>query len=202
MKLYLVRHGQSENNVTRTISGHSATPLTELGRLQAENLGNTLLGMSSSIDFVYSSDLERASETTKLICKILGIEKIHYDARLREGNAGIFTGRCVDDLTLEEKKVFDNIIVDLDSRIPGGESTNEQYHRTREVFLEIVEAHTEESIILIVGHGGTLYHILNRELEVLPPKMDEWFGNCQLQILERTTSENPWKLTMFNNRSL
>ena len=188
--------------MTRTISGHSATPLTELGREQAESLGKRLQGMDTTIDVVYSSDLERAAQTTKIMCSQLGIEEIHYDERLREGNAGIFTGRQVDTLTVEERAVFDNIIVDLDSRIPGGESANEQYHRTEQVFLEIIEKHPEESTILIVGHGGTLFHILYGTLELLPYKLDEWFGNCQLQVIERTSRDDPWTLTMFNNRHL
>ena len=202
MEFFLVRHGQSEDNVTGTISGHNAAPLTELGRIQAANLGQTLLAMDSPIDIVYSSDLARASETASIICNVLGIQEIRYDDRLREGDAGIFTGRCVNDLTDDEKEIFDNIIVDLDSRIPGGESTNEQFSRTREAFLEIVKSHPEDTALLLVGHGGTLYHILIRTLELLPPKMNEWFGNCQLQVIERSSSDDPWKLTMFNSRAL
>ena len=196
-----MRHGQSENNVTRTISGHNATPLTDLGRLQAENLGSALRSINPSIDSVYSSDLARASETAEIICSMIGITEINYDERLREGNAGIFTGRRVIDLTVEEKKIFDNIIVDLDSRIPEGESANEQFQRTREVFLEIVETQSVDNTVLIVGHGGTLFHILYGTLKLIPYKLDEWFGNCQLQIIERIADDNSWKLTMFNNRS-
>ena len=99
----MVRHGQSEYNVTRTIAGHSSVPLTELSRMQAEELSDMILGLGSRIDVVYSSDLQRASETTSIICDRLGIEKIKYDKRLREGDSGIFTGSCIDDLTVEEK---------------------------------------------------------------------------------------------------
>ena len=35
MRLYLVRHGQSEGNVAKTFHGHTDYPLTELGREQA-----------------------------------------------------------------------------------------------------------------------------------------------------------------------
>ena len=182
----MVRHGQSEYNVTRTIAGHSSIPLTELCRMQAEELSEMIRGLDSRIDVAYSSDLQRASQTTSIICDRLGIEKINYDRRLREGDSGIFTGRCVDDLTVEEKRIFDLVIVDLDSRIPGGESANEQYLRTREAFLEIVHRHPEDTTILLVGHGGTLYHILKRTLDVLP-ETDEWFGNCQLQVVERNS---------------
>ena len=97
--------------------------------------------------------------------------------------------------------MFDSILVNLDERIPGGESNNEQMMRTKEAFLEIVGNHLETSNILIVGHGGTLYHILKRTLDILPDT-DEWFGNCMLNILERDSHESTWKLTMFNNNKL
>ena len=74
LRIYLVRHGQSEANVTETMSGHCPTPLTELGRAQAEAIGKKLLAIHPKVDFVYSSDLARASETAEIICRILGIK--------------------------------------------------------------------------------------------------------------------------------
>ena len=201
MRIILVRHGQSEDNITRTIAGHRPTPLSELGREQAISLGQKFLEMGTEFDAVYSSDLRRASETASIICDEIGFEDIIFDRRLREGNAGIFTGRCVHDLTEEERELFDSLIVDLDSRASGGESANEQFIRTRNAFLEIVEKHPEDTTILLVGHGGTLYHILKRTLDVLPDT-DEWFGNCRLNILERISRSSPWNLTVFNNREL
>lgn len=42
MRLYLVRHGQSEGNVAKTFHGHTDYPLTELGREQARQAGEKL----------------------------------------------------------------------------------------------------------------------------------------------------------------
>ena len=39
MKLYLIRHGQSEGNVKDLWYGRSDLPLTELGRQQAAQVG-------------------------------------------------------------------------------------------------------------------------------------------------------------------
>ncbi|MHA1944108.1 MAG: histidine phosphatase family protein [Candidatus Thorarchaeota archaeon] len=197
MRLVIVRHGQSTDNVTRTISGHG-TPLTELGKAQAKSLGQKLLEMGIKFEAVYSSDMRRASETATIICNEIGIENIIIDKRLREGDAGIFTGKRYDDLTKDERDLFDSSLVNLDERIPGGESNNEQMMRTKEAFLEIVENHLEDSTILIVGHGGTLFHILKRTLDLLP-ETDEWFGNCMLNVLERDSHDSTWNLTMFNN---
>lgn len=201
MKFVLVRHGQSTDNVTRTLSGQGPAPLTDLGRKQAMSLGQKLLEMGAKFDAVYSSDLRRAYETTTIICYELGIEEITFDVRLREGDAGIFTGQRVDDLTVDEKALFDSLIVDLDSKVFGGESVNEQMKRTRDAFVEIVENHNDESVILLVGHGGTLYHILKNTLNILPDT-DEWFGNCKMNIIEQNTPQGDWKLTMLDSIQL
>jgi len=200
VKLVIVRHGQSTDNVTRTISGLSS-PLSDIGREQAKSLRQKLVEIGIKFEAVYSSDMLRASETATLICTEIGIEDIVYDKRLREGDAGILTGKRIDDLTKEEKEIFDSSLVNLDERIPGGESNNEQMMRTKEAFLEIVENHAEDSTILIVGHGGTLYHILKRTLDILP-EIDEWFGNCMLNIVERDSPSSAWNLTMLNNNKL
>jgi len=200
VRLFLVRHGQSTDNVTRTISGHDS-PLSDLGREQAKLFGQKILEIGIKFESVYSSDMRRASETARIICNVLSIDDIIFEKRLREGDAGIFTGRRFDDLTEEESAFFDSTIVNLDTRIPGGESNNEQMMRTKEAFLEIVENHPEDSTILLVGHGGTLFHILRRTLDILPDT-EEWFGNCMLNILERDSHNSSWNLTMFNNNKL
>ncbi|MHA1462450.1 MAG: histidine phosphatase family protein [Candidatus Heimdallarchaeota archaeon] len=202
MKFYLVRHGQSEDNINKVMSGHRATPLTDLGREQAQSLGQQILEKRIKFDVVYSSDLKRASETATIICNELGIENITFDKRLREGDAGDFTGRLSVDITKEEREYLDSTLVNLKEKIPGGESNYDMTVRIQEAFYEIVENHPEDSTILLVGHGGTLYHILVRILDLLPGKLDEWFGNCMLNILERDSKSDPWKITMFNNQKL
>ena len=200
MRIYIIRHGQSVDNATGTISGPNA-PLSDLGREQAKSIGLKLLEMGTEFDVVYASTFERASKTARIISNVLSIDDIIFDKRLREGDAGILTGRRFDDLTEEERAFFDSTLVNLDTRIPGGESNNEQMMRTKEAFLEIVENHPEDSTILLVCHGGTLFHILKRTLDILP-ETDEWFGNCMLNIIERDSHNSAWNLTMFNNNKL
>ncbi|MGY5872775.1 MAG: histidine phosphatase family protein [Candidatus Thorarchaeota archaeon] len=196
----MIRHGQSVDNVTGTISGPD-TLLSDLGREQAKSIGKKLLELGTKFDAVYSSTFARASETARIICKELGISNIVFDKRLREGDGGIYTGRRFDDLTKEEKEFFEYCLTNPDERVPGGETNNEQMIRTKEVFLEIVENHPENSILLIIGHGGTLYHILKRTLDILPER-DEWFGNCMLNILERNSLNDEWFLSMLDNIKL
>jgi broad specificity phosphatase PhoE len=202
MRFFLIRHGQSEASIKKIIAGHSDIPLTKLGKEQANALGQYLLESGIKFDAVYSSDIVRASDTATIMRDKLGIKEIIYDKRLREHDAGIFTGRKGSSLTKEEKEFLENTMVDLNLRVPGGETNKEMTLRIEEAFNEIVTNNPEDSTILLIGHGGTLYHILVRILELLPSKMEEWFGNCAKNILERNSQDDAWRITMFNNKHL
>lgn len=58
MRLWLIRHGETQANVDGLYSGHAATPLTARGIEQAQNL-HTLLH-DVFFDLVLCSELERA----------------------------------------------------------------------------------------------------------------------------------------------
>ncbi|WP_176167483.1 histidine phosphatase family protein, partial [Salmonella enterica] len=65
MRLWLVRHGETEANVAGLYSGHAPTPLTEKGIGQAKTL-HTLL-RHAPFDRVLCSELERARHTARLV---------------------------------------------------------------------------------------------------------------------------------------
>ncbi len=70
-RVILVRHGQSSYNTERRIQGRcNKSVLTEKGRADALQVGNTLQNLT--FDAIYSSPLQRASETAKLIHSRLG----------------------------------------------------------------------------------------------------------------------------------
>ena len=203
MKFYLVRHGQSEANLHRIIAGHGKYSLTDLGKEQAKSLGQDFLKKGIKFDAVYASDIVRASETAEAICNEIGFKNIIFDKRLREGDAGVFEGKLWDKLTEEESQFLDSTMrVDKDVKIPDGESNIDMTIRIKEAFLEMIADNQENSTILIIGHGGTLYHILIRVLNLLPEKLDEWFKSCQLNIIERDSAKDNWKITMFNNEAM
>ena len=64
MKIYVVRHGQSENNLAGIHTGWVQCHLTEKGRSDAVKAGQLLKNIH--FDRVYSSDLIRAMETQEL----------------------------------------------------------------------------------------------------------------------------------------
>jgi len=95
MKLYLIRHGESEMNLRKDlICGRSnSTPLTAKGREEAWALGKRFAAQKLSFDEVYSSTAKRARETAEITCKVMGFQcgKIVLSDEILELCQGEFT---------------------------------------------------------------------------------------------------------------
>ncbi len=66
-RLYLLRHGQTEFNVKKLVQGRCDSPLTDLGRQQAEMAAAWLKAHNVIPDKVASSPLGRAMDTASLV---------------------------------------------------------------------------------------------------------------------------------------
>jgi broad specificity phosphatase PhoE len=201
LRILLLRHGQSEANKKDIIQGHMESPLSELGRQQAETAGIELSKSNVVIDAVYSSDLIRAQKTAKIITGILGIKDIVFDKRLREFNLGDYEGKNSKKLSEKEDAFLKSCWDDYSIRVPNGETVNEFIQRIKDIFDEIVEAAKDDSSILIVGHGGTLYHILQSILNILP-KDQAWFTNCAVNEVVYSPKDEKWMLVKYNGEEI
>jgi broad specificity phosphatase PhoE len=106
LTLYFARHGQTEANLAKLFSGKKDTPLTAMGRQQAQELGQVLkreLGIAPSIACV-ASPLQRACTTMEIARETLGLPREGYstDARLQEIDLGLW-----DQLTDEQARALD-----------------------------------------------------------------------------------------------
>lgn len=86
---YLARHGQTQSNVLRRYAGHSAEPLTELGRSEMSQLAARagLLGITQ----IWTSEVHRARESAGLVGAVLDLP-VRADARLNEMRMGPWEG--------------------------------------------------------------------------------------------------------------
>src|SRR5437588_221264 len=90
MKIFLVRHGESVDDIEDCYGGIADFPLTDSGRSTAEELANKLA--NSGIQVLYTSPYKRAHETATYICKTLDCEARIIDD-LRERNSyGVLSG--------------------------------------------------------------------------------------------------------------
>lgn len=160
MKIYFVRHGESEANVTQEFSNTATKhPLTASGRAQVEALADELRDVKFAA--IYTSPLLRARETAEILSERLGVSYEVLD-NLREHHAGELEGRRDPAGWQQYRDLIETWLVkqDTDARIPGGESYNELRARFIPLMTRLKEKHaaTSDSII-VVGHGG-LFHFM------------------------------------------
>lgn len=184
MKLYIIRHGETEWNKVKKLQGQSDVALNEYGRelarITAEALKDTVF------DEIYSSPLSRAFETADIIKAERDIS-IQTDERLKEISFGVFEGVPSDQLGEQ----FSNFFFAPECYVPaeGGESYEDLCLRAG-AFLEDViypQKNTDKSI-LIVAHGAMnkalMLHLNNVTIK------DFWKGefqkNCCVNLYEIT----------------
>ena len=94
MNLILLRHGQSEWNLQNRFTGWKDVSLTKLGIKEAEYSGKVILENQFDIQSIYTSILNRATETTDIVTKIINYPKseIKYEWRLNERHYGALEG--------------------------------------------------------------------------------------------------------------
>ncbi|MFI3175703.1 MAG: alpha-ribazole phosphatase [Bacillota bacterium] len=85
MRIYFIRHGETEMNVSGKFYGWTDCDINEVGKRQAEELHTFF--KTQKIDMVYSSDLLRAAHTAKIVFRDNDCE-IKYDSDFREMNFG------------------------------------------------------------------------------------------------------------------
>lgn len=160
MRLYLIRHGETDWNRARKVQGSTDIPLNENGRLLAEETGKGMRDVK--IDLAYTSPLVRAKETAELVLKGRSVP-VYTDRRIREISFGVLEGVCLEEESegCEQVKRFFYATGDYD--VPeGGESIPELEARVRD-FLEELYRNPElqEKNILISTHGAALTAMLN-----------------------------------------
>lgn len=161
MRLYFVRHGESEANVLNQFSNKDFEkhPLTAQGREQARQLAEKLREIKFSE--IYASPFIRARQTAEILNAPHGLE-IQIAPALREHDAGDLEGRADPASWQEFQTLFETWIFkqQLDARIPNGESFNDMRTRFVPFLTGIIEKHADsDANVMLVGHAG-IYHAL------------------------------------------
>jgi broad specificity phosphatase PhoE len=150
LKLYLIRHGETEWNRRGLFQGTTDVPLNAAGRAQAEKLAAALSVVR--FDAAYTSPLTRARETARAVLAGRGVP-LHELPALREISYGLWqgrgfvpSGRCSAGLEWRWRHSPWQV------RFPGGESLPDVHARAAPVLDGIVAAHPAETV-LVSGHG-------------------------------------------------
>lgn len=144
-KLFLVRHGETVDNVRQIMQGQTQGELTEHGREQAADVRDQM--RTEKIDAVVASDLRRSVQTAEIIAEPHGL-MVDQTPLLRERDWGGFTGRYIPDL---KDEVWPDDIESLDCLLERAQR-----------FLEYIMTNYEGQTVVAVGHG-----IMNKAIQAV-----------------------------------
>lgn len=150
MKLILVRHGQTEENVNNLFAGNDCGKLTAKGIEQSKKVGKDLKE-KYKIDMIFCSPLTRCRETLENILDENPIDVPIYMSKLiEERDYGEYTGVDVDSVNKQE--------LDEDNKINKQMGVESLIHLVKRVtlFLEDLKLEDENSTILVVSHEGPI----------------------------------------------
>jgi probable phosphoglycerate mutase len=152
MRLLLIRHGQTIDNVNGSLGTVAPGPgLTELGARQAAAIPDAL--QSERIDAIYVSHLLRTRRTAEPLARSRGLEIQEIDG-LEEIRAGDVEGRNDMDAVRQYMGTIFSWWRDFDARIPGGEDGNEFYDRFTGAIGRIAVSHS--GTVAIFSHGAAI----------------------------------------------
>ena len=157
--LYLVRHGESDFDSTRTTPGPRGEqwdpPLGERGREQAAHLAARLRAMPAPAA-VASSPLRRARETASAYAEPAGFEVL-VDADLAEAHLGEWEGKSFEEILSTDEQMLHRVRNQepIWRHAPGVEDLGPFRERVRGAVERILSAHPGGNV-LVVCHGGVI----------------------------------------------
>lgn len=147
--LLLVRHGQSIWNAEKRWQGQADPDLSELGRRQAAEAGDRLVGLD--LQELMSSDLRRASQTAAIIANRLEVPHSFSTELLRERDAGEITGLPAQTVLHR----YPDLLADHGDRPPGFEEDEVMEQRVLAGLRASLDR-TEVARVALVTHAGVL----------------------------------------------
>ena len=188
-RLLLIRHAQTEWNIQRRFQGHGDSPITEEGQEQLQRLKSRLAGLE--FDVVYSSDLRRTMETSKMLS---GKQRVE-EPRLRERGVGILEGLNVEQIMAEHAEAFRAFRSgDKNHQIEGGESLQNALNRAWTFLEEMPEKHPGAELAA-VSHAG-LIRLICKQILGLALDAPNFFQipNTSLTQLVFSPKDRSWSL--------
>ena len=181
MRVFLVRHGQTDWNITNRAQGHADIELNAEGSSQSRDLASRLIHLD--IERILSSDLKRCRQTIgPFLEKTSCVPDFRQD--LRERTFGSMEGQDYRELHLwMGEQAVQTGVPEWQVRPTGGESMADVWLR-----LDAIEAELREDrrTTLVVSHGGALAQLLAKLIKGTPETPRAFrFSNCGVTTLGR-----------------
>ena len=195
-KIYIARHGQDQDNANKILNGQRDEPLTEIGIEQAKVSAEKIKELNLHIDKIYSSPLQRAFDTAKIIAEKINLSEPQKLDLLIERNFGVMTGKPID--SIEETCSPD--IIKSDPIIyflsPEGAETFEQLISRAKDLLTWLENNDNNENILLLTHGdmGKMIYTAFYDLNWKDILLEFHFGNSEILLLDKNSKPEERRL--------
>lgn len=161
--LYLIRHGESEQNIANVMSGMTNTKISASGIQQCKRLSAAF--MNKKIDFIFSSPLDRAIQSAKLIFPEFK-ERIIVSDFLREFNYGTYEGHSRDNYLETEDKVIDMWLNSPSNlTFPDGDNINKHTEFVYSGVLQTINKYDGQNLVYIT-HRTTIRLLIAKFLNL------------------------------------
>jgi broad specificity phosphatase PhoE len=198
LRLFLVRHGETADNIEMRYLGRRDEPLTERGIHQAEKTGDALA--SFPIRTIYTSPLKRTTDTAARIREACRAA-LHADTRLIEGSFGRWEGWSRDEVMRSggnDAELLARWERDASAAPPGGESLEAIQVRVMSLVGELLENEIQFPVVL-VSHVGPIKALLASALDVpLEATRRLFLDPCSISVVD--WGERPL-LRLFNSHA-
>ncbi len=179
-----MRHGQAENNVSRTLVGrHIESHLTEQGRNQVIDTAKQLRNIR--IDKIYASPVIRTRETAQIVGSVLGMD-YEVDERLYEIELGKLVGMNYEEVTTKYGDLFLRFYSEHDPVLDsfGVEPFSAVKRRVKSLLEDVLQKH-EDNNVLMVTHLDPIKAALATLLDLKAEALYKWhIRNASLTVLK------------------
>ena len=164
--IIFLRHGQAENNTKKILAGRSpGVDLTQVGIQQAEQSGKML--ESLNISAIYSSPIDRALQTAKIVGNHCDLEPV-TDDRLIELDMGKFTKMPYDEIFAKHGNVFLKFYEGSEEVSENGVETFAKVQkRVFDMVDFVINKHKNENVVLVT-HMDPIKAMIGKTLSLKP----------------------------------
>ena len=157
MNLLLVRHGETVSNIKKVYAGKSSESLTRRGEIQAKKVAKKL--KSYEVHAVYSSPVQRAIQTAKIIGEVIGVDFI-IEKAFQEMDLGHWEGLSEKNIIkLYPKKWQIWLRSPAELKLPDRETLKELLHRVLIGVQRIYQSSGNKNIV-VVTHVAVIRTLL------------------------------------------
>lgn len=187
VRFLIIRHGQTDYNAQGRVQGQIDIPLNELGKWQAERVGERL--KNYELSGIFASDLSRAHDTAKAVAQHHPHLTLLTNELLREVAYGVFEGMAIGEIEhTYPEEYLQWREGDIGYAPPGAENIYDQRARANQALIWVREHCTDANgTIVIVTHGTIERSLVANLLDFgIDQQMRLHYDNTSLTAIQET----------------